>query len=110
MIAIATWGLLRESVNLSLDAVPKGINLREIESYLRNLDQVKDIHDLHVWALSTTETAMTVHVVTASEALDNGVVADIQTYLHEHHGIHHATIQLESADGSLKTLNCRECN
>ncbi|HOF60106.1 MAG TPA: cation diffusion facilitator family transporter [Candidatus Latescibacteria bacterium] len=110
VIAIATWGLLRESVNLSLDAVPKGINLREIESYLRNLDQVKDIHDLHVWALSTTETAMTVHVVTASEALDNGVVADIQTYLHEHHGIHHATIQLESADGSLKTLNCRECN
>jgi len=110
VIAIGTWGLLRESVNLSLDAVPEGINLREIESYLRNLDQVKDIHDLHVWALSTTETAMTVHVVTTSEALDNGVVADIQTYLHEHYGIRHATIQLESDDGSLKTLNCRECN
>lgn len=63
VIAIGTWGLLRDSVNMSLQAAPPGIDPLEIGSFLRAQDGVQEFHDLHVWPMSTTETALTVHLL-----------------------------------------------
>jgi len=98
IILIGSWGLLRDSVNLSIDAVPKNINVLEIQEYFSGLQCVTQIHDLHVWALSTTETALTVHLVTNQESLDNQFLHDVQRDLHDKFGIDHPTIQIEHED------------
>ena len=67
VILAGTWNLLRDSINLSVDAVPQGIDIYDIKSYLINIKNVSKIHDLHVWALSTMETALTVHLVTTND-------------------------------------------
>jgi cobalt-zinc-cadmium efflux system protein len=71
IILFGTWRLLKDSIDLSIDAVPQGIDVTLIKSYLSGMENVSDIHDLHVWALSTTETALTVHLVTNCEFIDN---------------------------------------
>ena len=63
MIVVGTWGLLRDSINLSLDAVPVGIDPTAVEQYLRELPGVVRVHDLYIWAMSTTESALTAHLV-----------------------------------------------
>ncbi len=95
IILIGSWGLLRDSVNLSIDAVPKDINVSEIQSYFSGIKCVTQIHDLHVWALSTTETALTVHLVTNQKSLDNQFLRDVQKDLYDKFGIVHPTIQIE---------------
>ena len=70
----------------------------------------QSIHDLHVWALSTTETALTVHLVTSSESIDNVFLQDVQEYLHHHFNIAHTTIQIENEnDDYICVLNRDEC-
>lgn len=103
-IIIGTWNLLKDSINLSIDAVPQGINLSEIKSYLMGLNSISDIHDLHVWALSTTDTALTVHLVTKNELIDNDLLQEIQEHLHHHFHISHATIQIENRSGNYKCM------
>jgi len=98
IILIGSWGLLRDSVNLSIDAVPKNINVSEIQQYLSQIKCVTQIHDLHVWALSTTETALTVHLVTNQKSLDNQFLRDVQNDLHKKFHIDHPTIQIEQED------------
>src|SRR5690606_13619130 len=63
IILVGTWRLFRESFNYAMDAVPKNIDLQKIQQYLLNLEQVDSLHDLHVWPLSTSETALTAHLV-----------------------------------------------
>jgi cobalt-zinc-cadmium efflux system protein len=110
IILIATWGLLQNSLNLFIDAVPEGIDLSEIENYLTSLKNVSCTHDLHVWALSTTETALTVHLVTTKDSMDNTFLIKIQKYLHDQFGIGHVTIQIEqeNSENNCK-LNRPEC-
>jgi cobalt-zinc-cadmium efflux system protein len=96
VILLSTWGLLRDSIDLSIDAVPQGIDVHEIKNYLTTLEHVTDIHDLHIWAISTTETALTVHLVTTHELVDNCFLEKIQEHLHHHFDISHATIQIEN--------------
>lgn len=105
VIVIGTWGLLRDSVDLALDAVPKDVDLDEIRKYLRSLDGVEEVHDLHVWGLSTTETALTAHLV-APEGKDDRFIFSVRSELHERFGVHHATLQLET---SSEDLDCRDC-
>src|SRR6185312_15364623 len=62
VVMASGWDLARDSVNLALDAVPKGIQLTHVQQYLRGLDGVIEVHDLHIWAMSTSETALTVHL------------------------------------------------
>ncbi|WP_294216252.1 cation diffusion facilitator family transporter [uncultured Sphingomonas sp.] len=100
VIAVGTWGLLRDSVNMSLQAVPPGIDMAEIEAFLRERSGVADIHDLHVWPLSTTETALTVHLVVPRGTPGDHYVATIAGELHDRFGIDHATVQVESGDGA----------
>lgn len=95
IIFIGTFGLLRDSFNLSIDAVPKHIDIETIRNYLSNLDPVCHFHDLHVWALSTTETALSVHIVVTPDLSQNEFLEKIQKYLHDNCGIEHATIQVE---------------
>jgi cobalt-zinc-cadmium efflux system protein len=110
IILVSTWHLLKESISLSIDAVPQGIDISEIRAYLTGLNQISEIHDLHVWALSTTETALTVHLVTTSDYIDDNLLQTIQQHLHDQFDIEHATIQIENeAHGNVCALNRPEC-
>jgi cobalt-zinc-cadmium efflux system protein len=94
-IIAGTWGLLRESASLILDAVPEGIDVEAVRRFLREQPNVTDVHHLHIWGLSTTDVAMTVHLVLAKQVLDNDWMARLREQLHDRYGIVHVTIQLE---------------
>ncbi|MBI1213101.1 MAG: cation diffusion facilitator family transporter [Alphaproteobacteria bacterium] len=98
VIAVSTWSMLRDSLNLALDAVPNHIDHGEVDRYLRDLPGVADVHDLHIWAMSTTETAMTVHLVRPGHSLDDGLLARATTDLHQRFGVAHVTFQVEAGD------------
>ncbi len=100
IIVLGTWSLLRDSMNLALDAVPAGINPVKIEAFLRGLPGVADIHDLHIWGMSTTETALTAHLVRPGAALDDAMLRHAAEELKEQFGIGHATFQVEEGDGA----------
>jgi len=95
VILIGTWMLLRESLNHAMDAVPEEIDIARLKRYLTGLDNVSDIHDLHVWSLSTTEVALTVHLVVTDNTLNNIFLREVQQVLQDHFGIAHATLQVE---------------
>lgn len=106
IIFIGTWSLLKDSTNLALDSVPEGIDLGAIRSYLSDLPQVSQLHDLHVWAISTTEVALSVHlIIIDSDQLPGNFLIQIQKQLHDEHGIEHATIQLEKEGDEQCLLN-----
>ena len=106
IISIGTWSLLKDSMNLALDAVPEGIDIDKIKNYLRGLAPVSQMHDLHVWAISTTEVALSVHlIITDSDQLPGNFLTRIQQKLHDKHGIEHTTIQLEKEGDEQCLLN-----
>ena len=94
-IVVGTWSLLRQSLDLALDAVPGGIDPQAVERFLRRLPGVTDLHDLHIWGMSTTETALTAHLVRPGCAIDDSLLASIAGDLAERYGISHATFQIE---------------
>ena len=98
VIVAGTWSLLRESLNLSLDAVPEGIDREEVNEYLRALPGVLEVHDLHIWGLSTTETALTAHLICAGLAGNETLLPEICAEVKRRFGIGHATIQLETEE------------
>ncbi len=98
LITYGTWGLLRDSVNLALDAVPEGIDMDGVKEYLANLPTCADVHDLHVWGMSTTETALTAHVVMDKKVCDDALLAKTANELHQKFGIEHTTLQVEFGD------------
>lgn len=95
VITIGTWGLLKESFHLSMDAVPKHIELEEVKEYLLSLPGVTEVHDLHIWGMSTTESALTAHIVKPAASLDDEFISNTCKVLHEKFGIGHTTIQIE---------------
>jgi cobalt-zinc-cadmium efflux system protein len=96
IIFIGTWGLLRDSTSYVLDFVPRRIDIQGIQQFLLDIDKVQSIHDLHIWPLSTTETALTVHLVVNEDSLDNAFLVDVAQRLHDHFNIEHSTIQIET--------------
>jgi cobalt-zinc-cadmium efflux system protein len=98
VIGMGTWHLLRDAVNLVLDAVPQGIELPAIHMYLSELPGVVAVHDLHVWALSTTETALTAHLVMPAGSTGDAFLSRVGMELHNRFGIEHATIQIETGN------------
>jgi cobalt-zinc-cadmium efflux system protein len=96
IILIGTWGLLRDSLNLALDAVPANIDPDAVRSYLRALPGVDEVHDLHIWAMSTTESALTVHLVRCTPEDNDQFITRVHRELYEHFGIGHVTVQLET--------------
>lgn len=109
IILIGTWGLLREAGNLAIDAVPRGMDITGIRAYLNTIESVIGVHDLHVWAMSTTEVALTVHLVVEDTERNNELLEEVQNYLHENFGIKHSTVQIEGASGPYDCLLDNEC-
>lgn len=95
VIVFGTWGLLRESVQLALSAVPEHIEVSAVEAYLRRCPGVRDIHDLHIWAMSTTESALTVHLVMPDGYPGDDYMDDITRTLQERFSVQHSTLQVE---------------
>lgn len=98
IIIMGTWQLLKDSVSMSMDAVPNGIDPEKVKVFLNSVDGVREVHDLHIWAMSTTETALTAHLVIQSPDLENKILKKITEELKEKFKIHHPTLQLELAD------------
>ncbi|WP_272976215.1 cation diffusion facilitator family transporter [Deinococcus geothermalis] len=95
VILLGSWGLLRESVNLTLDAVPEGVDPATIKAYLAALPGVMEVHNLHVWGMSTTEIALTAHLVMPNGIPNDTFYTQVQHELHDEFGIEHATLQVE---------------
>ena len=99
IIFAGTWGLLRESLDLILHAVPAGIDPESIKKYLSDLPGVTAVHDLHIWAMSTTDNALTAHLVKPDPRDDDRVILMATEALRDKYGIGHATLQWERSDG-----------
>ncbi len=95
VIAWGTWGLLKDSVRMSLHAVPPGISESAVRGYLTGLPGVEAVHDLHIWPMSTTETALTAHLVIPGGHPGDGFLRKIAAELEHHHRIGHTTVQVE---------------
>jgi cobalt-zinc-cadmium efflux system protein len=95
VILRGTWKLLREALNLLLDAVPNHIDAVEVQAYLAALPNVVGVHDLHIWSLSTTETAMTAHLVAPWEKCSPRMLADLSVEMKRRFKIGHVTVQIE---------------
>ena len=96
VITIGTWGLLRDSAMLAMDGVPVGVDIQEVRKYLSTLPGVREVHDLHIWAMSTTETALTVHLVIPAANNVDQFLATACRDLKEQYWIDHPTIQIET--------------
>jgi len=96
IIIVGTWGLLRDSVGMALNAVPAHIDPAKVRAYLAKLAGVSEVHDLHIWATSTTETALTVHLVMPKGHPGDAFTAEICKELREHYNVHHTTVQIET--------------
>lgn len=94
VIVWGTWGLLRDSVAMSLAGVPSGIEPSDVQKFLLGLPGVSEVHDLHIWPMSTTEIALTAHLVMSQGHADRFLIETAEE-LREHHGIAHATLQIE---------------
>jgi cobalt-zinc-cadmium efflux system protein len=100
VIFASTWGLLKESLNLSIQAVPREIDPLKVGDYLAGLPGVDAVHDLHIWAMSTTETALTAHLVKPRIEDDDALLLKAQSELHDSFGIEHVTLQIERSDST----------
>ncbi|MEH2512905.1 cobalt-zinc-cadmium efflux system protein [Nitrobacteraceae bacterium AZCC 1564] len=100
VIVWGTWSLLRESMAMSLSAVPMAIDPAAVRNYLGQRSGVVQVHDLHIWPMSTTEIALTCHLVMPSGQPGDAFLFEISQQLRENFGIHHTTIQVETAPSS----------
>ena len=103
VILWGTWKLFTESIRLALDAVPNTIRFEDVKSAIIETTEVIDMHDLHIWAMSTNENALSVHVLTSTQNTDS-LISLLQNKLAKQFNIRHVTIQLEN-----ENLNCKEC-
>jgi cobalt-zinc-cadmium efflux system protein len=95
VILVSTWSLLRDSVHLSLDGVPSGVNSSAVMSFLAGQRGVTDVHDLHIWALSTTSVALTAHLVVPDRDAEDALLGSLTPFLKKRFRIDHATLQIE---------------
>lgn len=105
IIVYSTWGLLRDSLRLSLDGVPAGTNLAAVEKIMVEAPGVKEVHHLHIWPISTTETALTAHIVSDEINRMEATKEDLKSRLAEA-GIAHATLEFEQAGGHCHCADC----
>ena len=107
----STWGLLRDSLNLSIDAVPPGMDPTEVRDWLSSQPGVEGMHDLHIWPISTTQTALTAHLLMSEPPEDDEFLHHLASQLQEKFKISHATFQIERGDGDhpcMQSHNCAE--
>jgi len=108
VILFSTWGLLKDSLRLSLDGVPEGIELPKIRAIISRMKDVKDFHHIHIWAISTTENALTAHLVVSRNSDMAAVEALKHQIKHEllHQNIQHATLEVEMEDAPCEESDC----
>lgn len=106
VILVGTWGLLREAADLAMDAVPAGIDPGAVAAYLGALPGVTAVHDFHVWGMSTTEAALTAHLVKPDPGDDDALISRATRELHDRFGIAHVTLQWERTDGDCPGAPC----
>jgi cobalt-zinc-cadmium efflux system protein len=107
VIFYSTWNLFKDSLSLTLDGVPKGINFNEVIAEIKEVEGVLDVHHLHVWAMSTSQNALTAHIIIPSNTTmeqQNKIKQQIKHEL-EHVNIQHATLEFESEDEKCKDTN-----
>jgi cobalt-zinc-cadmium efflux system protein len=97
VIVVGTWGLLRRSLHLMFDGVPEGISLGDVAASLRALPGVAAVHDLHIWSMSTSEVALTAHLVLPDGGADDAFLRHATEALHARFGIDHVTLQVVRA-------------
>lgn len=100
VIVYGSWGLIKEATGLALDAVPEGVDAMAVRAHLAALPGVREVHDLHIWGMSTTETALTCHLVMPGGHPGDAALGRVARELEARFGIHHATIQIELADSN----------
>lgn len=105
VILWGTFDLLKQSTGMSLAGVPRGISLAEVDRSLSSIDGVAALHDLHVWPMSTTENALTVHLVVPRQDIRRQVLAEARALLHDCYGLQHVTIQIDDLTGE----ECVDC-
>ena len=96
VIVFSTWGLLHDSFNLAMDGVPKEIDPDKVRAFILEQEGVKEIHDLHIWGMSTTQVALTAHIVRNKTQIDDDFLHDLSDKLQKNFGIIHPTIQIET--------------
>jgi cobalt-zinc-cadmium efflux system protein len=97
VIVIGTWGTFRDSIQLVLDAAPRELSMKKVRAYLNTLPGVQSIHDLHIWNISTRETALMVHLIVGDNKLPDNMLRRIEDELFHQFNIRHTTIQVESS-------------
>lgn len=100
VIVVGTWGLLRDSVRLALHAAPESVDPLDVRRYLTGLPGVTEVHDLHIWGMSTSETALTVHLMMPGGHPGDDFLADVIRRIESEFHIGHATIQIETGTSS----------
>ena len=100
IVVAGTWSLMRESLDLALQAVPTNIDHAAVMKYLTALPGVSEVHDLHIWGMSTTETALTAHLVRPEAPVDDTLLQSICAELRSRFAVHHATLQIENGAGA----------
>ncbi len=99
-VLLSTWELFKDSVNLSMDAVPESVDPEAVKKYFAELPEVTDVHHVHIWGLSTTEIALTAHLVKKDPMLDDELLCKIREDMEHKFGIGHTTVQFEGAKGA----------
>ena len=107
VILVSTWGLLSESLRLSMDGMPEGIDLHDIETKMRSLPHVVDVHHIHVWAISTTENALTAHIVVEDLSLMEQTKQQLKESLWKT-GISHSTLEFETTECVCHNHDCEQ--
>jgi cobalt-zinc-cadmium efflux system protein len=111
VIFLSTWGLLRDSLNLAVDAVPRNVNPEAVREYLTGLPGVRALHDLHIWPMSTTDTALTAHLVMDVFPDNDHFLNDVAQVLEARFSIKHPTIQMERYDSDIvchQSVHCAD--
>ncbi len=106
VIGVGTWGLLRDSVKMALLAVPDSIHEREVRAYLAGLPGVTAVHDLHIWPMSSSETALTAHLVMPGGHRGDGFLHVVSKELEQRFHIGHATVQIETGAHADRCVDC----
>lgn len=109
LIIKGAWALTKETLNLAMDGVPKDIDLQAVQTFLLSIDGVETIHDLHIWALSTRENALTAHLVMPTKQLTDSKRKCLNETLKKQFAIHHTTIQVETGK-EIVCGNHQACN